>query len=131
MYLSQPSIAINTVRVAGQDGTNYGFSSRYGFVGCIGAIIFNERDVIDYKYVPSDRRQSCQEVIEHPAVTPAPQPPPQQQTTPPQHLSLGYISFASTADILVYNFFYDHEKPCFEDISFIFRTVSSEGILFR
>lgn len=132
MYLSQPSIAINTVRVAGQDGSNYGFSSRYGFVGCIGAIIFNERDVIDYKFVPGDRRQSCQDVIEHnPAQTPVPEPTAPHYTTPAPPVSLGYISFTSTADILVYNFFYDHEKPSFEDISFIFRTVASEGILFR
>ena len=120
---------MNTIRVAGQDGTNYGFASPYGFVGCIGAIHLNERDVIDYKFVSTERRQSCQAVIQQPVVVvPVTTAPAVTQPTPPP--SLGYISFATTADILVYNFFYDHEKPLFEDISFIFRTVVSNGILF-
>lgn len=50
-----------------------------------------------------------------------------QPVRPP---SLGYISFSGYQDILTYNFFYDHEKPNFEDISFIFRTVTPYGILF-
>lgn len=29
-------ISVNTVRVAGRDGQDYGFSSTYSFVGCIG-----------------------------------------------------------------------------------------------
>ena len=128
MHMGSSNVAVNTIRVAGQDGNDYGFSSRYGFVGCIGAILLNERDVIDYKFVSTERRQSCQNVIEQP-VTPAP-PPPSTPPPPPAPVSLGYISFTKTADILVYNFFYDHERPLFEDISFIFRTVVSNGILF-
>lgn len=122
-------VAVNTIRVAGQDGVDYGYSSRYGFVGCIGAIILNERDVIDYQVVPSERRQSCQDVIHQP-VTVAPPPQTTPAPPPPAPVSLGYISFKGSVDILVYNFFYDHEKPAFEDISFIFRTVVSNGILF-
>lgn len=128
LYGNMLSLAVNTIRVAGQDGINYGFSSNYGFVGCIGAILLNDRDVIDYKFVSSERRQSCQEVIQQPIVLPSP-----IQTTPsppPAPVSLGYISFTGTSDILVYNYFYDHEKPLFEDISFIFRTVVSDSILF-
>ncbi len=57
-------ININKVRIAGNDQSTYGFSSQHGFVGCIGAVILNERDVIDvnYAYVPSDRKQSCEKV---------------------------------------------------------------------
>lgn len=126
---SQSSILVNTIRVAGQDGVDYGFSSRLGFVGCIGAVILNERDVIDYQIVPSERRQSCQEVV-HIPVTPAPPPQTTPEPPPPAPVSLGYISFTGSVDILVYNYFYDHEKPLFEDISFIFRTVVPNGILF-
>ncbi|CAF0717725.1 unnamed protein product [Brachionus calyciflorus] len=125
---TQQTVIVNTIRIAGQDGINYGFSSKLGFIGCIGAIIFNERDVIDYQVVPSERRQKCQEVIHQP-VTPAP-PPPTTPAPPSGPVSLGYISFSGSVDILVYNYFYDHEKPLFEDISFIFRTVVSNGILF-
>lgn len=59
-------ISVNTVRVAGHDGQTYGFNSQSSFVGCIGAVILNERDVIDinYQYVPTERRQSCEKVIE-------------------------------------------------------------------
>lgn len=134
-------IPINTVRVAGRDGDAYGFSSSEGFIGCIGAVHLNERDVIDinYQYVPMERKQSCQNIIEveqpkqattqRPAVvatTQATHTAPQPVRPP----SLGYISFSGAQDILTYNFFYDHEKPNFEDISFIFRTVTPHGILF-
>jgi hypothetical protein len=123
-------IYVNTIRVGGQDGNSYGYASPFGFVGCIGAIHLNERDVIDYKFVSSERRQSCQAVIQQPVIEMPPKTTPQPVTQPTAPPSLGYISFTKTADILVYNFFYDHEKPLFEDISFIFRTVVSNGILF-
>jgi hypothetical protein len=122
-------IVINTIRVAGQDGQSYGFVSPNPFVGCIGSILFNERDIIDYKYVPSERRQSCQNVVQLPvpvASTTA-APAPAHQTAP---VSLGYISFQRPADVLAYTFVYDHEKPFFEDISFIFRTTTPNGVLF-
>ncbi len=132
-------IPINTVRVAGRDGDAYGFASSQSFIGCIGAVHLNERDVIDvnYQYVPSERRQSCQRIIEvaqQPAapVTKAPVTTAASHTAPQpvRPPSLGYISFSGAQDILTYNFFYDHEKPNFEDISFIFRTVTPHGILF-
>ncbi len=131
-------ININKVRLAGNDQSTYGFSSQHGFVGCIGAVILNERDVIDvnYAYVPSNRKQSCEKVIEVENTVSVSREP--MTTTPPPYIapqpirppSLGYISFSGQQDILTYNFFYDHEKPNFEDISFIFRTVTPYGILF-
>ena len=127
MYSSP--IVINTIRVAGQDGIAYGFVSPNPFVGCIGSIIFNERDIIDYKYVPNERRQSCQNVVQLP-IKPQPQTTPAPPPPPPASVSLGYISFQKPADIFVYNYIYDHEKPYFEDISFIFRTTTPNGVLF-
>lgn len=135
MYSSP--IVINTIRVAGQDGASYGFTSPNPFVGCIGSIIFNDRDVIDYKYVPSERRQSCQNVVHPPVISPeeqtvkpSPPPPPPSPQTPSTPVSLGYINFNKPSDLLVFNYMYDHEKPYFEDISFIFRTTSPSGVLF-
>ncbi len=133
-----PPIAVNTIRVAGQDGRQYGYASQYGFVGCIGAVMLNDRDVIDYKFVSSERRQSCQNVIQPPVPLVVPQTTtsatpmttPISQPAQQPSVSLGYISFSGSVDILVYNYFYDHEKPLFEDISFIFRTVVSHGVLF-
>ena len=135
MYTTPTPIPINTIRLAGQDGSEFGYVSRYGFVGCIGAVMLNDRDVIDYKFVSSERRQSCQAVIQPPtqqAIQSTSTAPPPTATQPPgqTQVSLGYISFSGSVDILVYNYFYDHEKPLFEDISFIFRTVASHGILF-
>jgi hypothetical protein len=128
-------LAVNTIRVAGQDGTSYGFVSQTPFVGCIGAIHFNERDIIDYKYVPSERRQSCHTVVQpNPILPPPPVQQSQQQSQPqPQsQQSLGYINFegAAASDLLSYTYAYEPERPLFEDISFIFRTTSPDGVLF-
>ena len=130
LYLTDSPVTVNKVRIAGQDGADFGFASPFGFVGCIGAVILNDRDVIDYKFVSNERQKKCQAVIEPPFTYAPSTTTPTAVTSPVRPPSLGYISFSGTRDVLVYNFFYDHEKPLFEDISFIFRTVTPQGILF-
>ncbi len=126
IYNYGSGLNINAVRVGGES-TRYDFKSG-GFVGCIGSILLNQRDIIDYKFVQSERRQSCQAVINpiYPAVT----VPPVTTSPPTIDISIGYISFAVPEDLYYFNYVYDSEKPTFSDISFIFQSVASDGILF-
>ena len=119
------SIHINTVSVGGE-GARYDFKSG-GFVGCIGSIIMNQKDIIDYKFVQSERRQKCENVI-NPIYVPATVPP--VTPAPTIDISFGYISFSEPGDLYYFNYVYDSEKPTFNDISFIFQTLAADGILF-
>jgi hypothetical protein len=120
---------INSVLVGG-DGNRYDFKSG-SFVGCIGSIILNQRDVIDYKFVQSERRQKCENLINTPVYIPVTVPAPVVVTQSPTiDISFGYISFLEPEDLYYFNYVYDSEKPTFNDISFIFQTLASDGILF-
>jgi hypothetical protein len=133
VYNKQP-VYVNTLKVGGESCKCFGYKSRQTFVGCIGSILFNEVDVIDYQFVSTERRQSCANVIQIPFTQVQPTTTPAPITTTQQPIradvSLGYINFAQAGDEFVVNYIYDYERTNFEDISLIFRTVQRNGVIF-